>query len=189
MLITAILEGLALLALLVAVAVFSSMKLKKTSRRKTVAISLAVSILMIAGALVISLGSVLQEEANVNLHLPGSATLKARFWLKEHQDMQPDKSHVANNVRILQDGLQFYRTFGNSFPPEAKFRMEEYAKLPPKIDHVLSIAEEAQYYEAAKGVIEVIGALAADAAPAGDSATTTTVIAPNVAIEGGEGLD
>jgi hypothetical protein len=186
MLVTAILEAAALVAMLVAVAVFSSMKLKKSRRRAVVAVSLAAGMVFLAAALVINGGTVFQEKAAVNLHLPGSARTKARFWLKEHENLQPDRTHVANNVRILNDGLTFYRAYGDDFSPEAKLRMEEYAKLPPKIAHVLSIAEEARYYEAAQGIFTIMRALAAGP-PEGAPSVDADMI--EIPAEGAEGTN
>lgn len=174
MLISATLEGVALLFLLVATGFFTALRLKKSRRRKVVTLSLAAAILTLVAALVVTLGGVAQEKAGIDLHLPGSLRVKAAIWVKAHENMQPDRSKVGDNLRIVSDAMTFLRQHESSLPAEARMQMGEYGRLSPKIDHVLSLAEEARYYEAAAGSVELIKSLAASPNDAATTGTTSS---------------
>lgn len=163
MLLPIILNGLALIALLLALAAFASMKLMHSKKRQIVAFSLLGAILFTLGAAFFNTGAYVQDRRGINLGLPAQAPTKAKLWVEQHKNEPPDAKQVARNIRIIQDGLTFYRQHADRFPPEAKAQFEEYSKLPPKIDHVLSFAEEQRYFRAAEGTMKLIGSLASGA--------------------------
>lgn len=162
MLFPAILNLTALLALAAALVIFTSMRLKKSPRRQALVGSLVVGLVACLGAAALTWGAYIQEKTGLNLHMPAGIHAKARVWLKEHGEQKPERSEVARNIEIIEEGVEFYRQNPESFSHEASAKMEEYAKMPTTIDHVLSVAEEARFHRAAEDVFSMIKALSTD---------------------------
>lgn len=160
MLVSAILEIIAIVALLVLAGRLAQVRLEKGTKRRRIGMLLSAAIACSCAAALIDIGAYFQAAAGVNLHLPGSLQTKAALWLKDHEGSQPDRSRVAQNTRILADGLAFYGEHKDRFPDEAKTQMDELAKLPTKITHVLNYGEEGRYYRAAQDTMAIIKALA-----------------------------
>jgi hypothetical protein len=153
----ALLECVSLILLLVALA--KTWQLGRPRQTRLLAILLG-ACLLLACALFLNVGSLLQETSGVNLHMPATLRTRARLWLKEHT--APQRSQIGSNIRLLADAVTFYRSNKEGFSPEAQLRMEQCCGLPSKPDHILSIAEEGRYYEAAQQAWMQIEQLAGD---------------------------
>lgn len=151
------LEALGLIAIIAALISCGAAR-----NRRPVVICLVCGLVFVGAAIFFNTGQRIQESTGVNLHLPSTLQARAKQWLRDHENQQPDQKQVGRNRQIWADGMIFYRAYADSFPPDAKLQLEQFSAIPVKIDHILSFAEEQRYYAAAQKVCEVMHSLAAD---------------------------
>ncbi len=127
-------------------------------RKATQALAWALGIGFLS--LMTSVGMVIQDWGSVNLHLPGSGTTKARLWVQDRAGQPPEKSQVGRNMKIIADGVAFYKANPGRFSAENAARMDQIATLPTRPTRMLSPAEEGRIYEGARDVFAMISAIA-----------------------------
>ena len=104
-----------------------------------------------------------QEKTGTNLGVPGGIASDARTWMHQHSQ-PPTKSDVGTNIKILSDSVSFLKSHQSQLRPAAKAKFDELLRVPDKPKRLLTVSEEAQYFEAAKNGYAVIGELAGEAA-------------------------
>lgn len=128
--------------------------------KRKVSLLVVYSFVCVLLMLVMNIGVVIQERSVTNLYLPGSVSTKARIWIQDHAPSPPKRGDIGGNIKIVSGGADFFASNRNRLPAEAAARLAEATKLPATVTKLLSPAEEEAYFEAARTIVDVIGALA-----------------------------
>lgn len=158
-----ILELLSIGALFWTLVILIRIPSERLPQREKLASGVAVAVLLLGAAATFNTLVLVQGPGAVSAATLGTASglqIRAQQWLKEHEAEPPKPDEVGRNIRIITDGVAFLRPYQDQLPPHLRLQVDEASRLPTRLTRILSPAEERQYYNGARAVMEAVQSLA-----------------------------
>jgi hypothetical protein len=125
------------------------------------------SLVCVGIALAFMTAVLLQEKTGVKLGVSGGIASDARAWVRAHEAAPPKRNDVGANIKVLSDGVAFLKAHQAELPAAGKATLEELARVPAKPTRLLTVSEEAQYFQAADTAYKTIAEIAQQGSAAG----------------------